>query len=58
MSKVVVSNNNKINLDVSVTQHHKHIQNIKDKKEEKENNTPVLFTQLGPKPTLGEREAL
>ncbi len=33
-----------IDLDISVKQHHKHIQSKKDKKEEKENKTQILFT--------------
>jgi len=31
-------------LHQSVKQHHKHIQSKKDKKEENENKTPILFT--------------
>jgi len=49
MSKVDSCNNNKTCLDLSVKQHHKHIQSNQDNKDENENNTPILFTQFIPK---------
>jgi len=60
MSKVASSNtNNKINLNLCVKQHHKHILSNKDKKAIMKTNTPRLVTQFGPIwPTMGEREQL
>jgi hypothetical protein len=54
LKEVIINEQSDTNLDPSVKQLHKHIQRNKDKKENPNfysfsSDTPILFTQFGPK---------